>query len=317
MASYAAVLGVCIATFGLPADPIVLFVWLWLAAIAWRIDRPLRAHLTFARDWSGPVVFLLLYSYSRGIVHQLGIPVHYGFPITVDRWLGWGQLPVQRLQPAICGDSCQTAAWTPFDFVFTTTYYSHFVTAWILGVILWLRDRTAWSRWMSRFVTLNMVGLIGYVSFPMAPPWIASARGLISPALSVGVNKGWGVLGVHLAEVVRGPLDNPVAAMPSLHAATATLVALYGIQRLRGRARWLLLLYPLTMCVTLVYYAEHYVIDEIAGVLVAVGVQSCWARIERRRQTHARTDVDEGAVGGDAVSAVLAGAASSAPAALR
>jgi membrane-associated phospholipid phosphatase len=53
--------------------------------------------------------------------------------------------------------------------------------------------------------------------------------------------------------------------MPSLHAGIALFVALYGISRLRGRWRWLLLLYPLAMSFMLVYYAEHYVIDIVAG----------------------------------------------------
>ena len=33
--------------------------------------------------------------------------------------------------------------------------------------------------------------------------------------------------------------------------------------------RWLLLLYPLAMALALTYFAEHYVIDAIAGCLLA------------------------------------------------
>jgi membrane-associated phospholipid phosphatase len=65
-------------------------------------------------------------------------------------------------------------------------------------------------------------------------------------------------------------VGNPVAAMPSLHAGIAFLVALYGIQRLHTRWRWLLALYPLAMSTALVYNAEHYVIDILAGALLAV-----------------------------------------------
>ena len=53
--------------------------------------------------------------------------------------------------------------------------------------------------------------------------------------------------------------------MPSLHAALAIFVAWYGIRRLRTGLRWLLLLYPLAMSFMLVYYAEHYVVDIVAG----------------------------------------------------
>ena len=64
-------------------------------------------------------------------------------------------------------------------------------------------------------------------------------------------------------------VGNPVAAMPSLHTAIAVFVALYAITRLRSPWRWLLLLYPLAMSFMLVYYAEHYVIDIVAGFIAA------------------------------------------------
>ena len=57
--------------------------------------------------------------------------------------------------------------------------------------------------------------------------------------------------------------------MPSLHAGITFLVAMYGIWRLRTPLRWLLALYPLAMCVALVYYAEHYVVDVLAGAVLA------------------------------------------------
>ena len=60
--------------------------------------------------------------------------------------------------------------------------------------------------------------------------------------------------------------------MPSLHAGLSILVATYLITRLRSPWRWLMVLYPVAMSFMLVYYAEHYVIDIIAGgVCVAVG----------------------------------------------
>jgi membrane-associated phospholipid phosphatase len=67
-------------------------------------------------------------------------------------------------------------------------------------------------------------------------------------------------------------MGNKAAAMPSLHAGIAFLVVFYAIWRLRSPLRWLLLLYPVAMSTALVYFAEHYVIDAIAGALVAGAV---------------------------------------------
>lgn len=65
--------------------------------------------------------------------------------------------------------------------------------------------------------------------------------------------------------------ENDVAAMPSLHTALTVTVALimsrYGpVWRRAGIA------YVCMMGVALVYLGEHYVIDELAGVALALGV---------------------------------------------
>ena len=71
-------------------------------------------------------------------------------------------------------------------------------------------------------------------------------------------------------------LVNPVAAMPSLHVAFATLAAAYWWSRVRRRYRPLLLLYPVAMCFTLAYGGEHYVLDEVAGVAYALVILAVW-----------------------------------------
>ena len=58
---------------------------------------------------------------------------------------------------------------------------------------------------------------------------------------------------------------NPVAAVPSLHAAYTLLFTLF-LWRWAGRwGRPLLALYPLAMAFALVYTAEHYVVDILLG----------------------------------------------------
>jgi membrane-associated phospholipid phosphatase len=62
---------------------------------------------------------------------------------------------------------------------------------------------------------------------------------------------------------------NKVAAVPSLHAATALLIAMFFWSRTK-RWRWLLALYPVAMAASLVYLGEHYVSDILLGWLYAV-----------------------------------------------
>jgi hypothetical protein len=290
MAAFAVVAATWWLRVGIPADPISSFVWLWGASIAWRWGVPARRHLDFPRDWWPALATLLFYTYTRGLADGLGIAPHVRMPIVVDRWLGLGELPTQRLQDWLCASTCgdQSASrW--YDTLFTATYTTHFVCGLVLAVVLWLRNRDEWVRWMRRYLALNLAGLSIYVLYPMVPPWMASDHGAFSPAIERMTGRGGSGPGLQLAQLVMGPIGNPVAAMPSLHAGTACLVAFYGVSLLRSRLRWLLLLYPLVMTTTLVYFGEHYVIDAVAGALLA-GLVMSGCRWWERPRTRQRAD---------------------------
>ena len=59
--------------------------------------------------------------------------------------------------------------------------------------------------------------------------------------------------------------DNNVAAMPSLHGAYPMLICLFFWKDSSPRKRVLLAAYPICMAFTLVYTAEHFVIDIFVG----------------------------------------------------
>ncbi|MEK7409876.1 MAG: phosphatase PAP2 family protein, partial [Actinomycetota bacterium] len=62
-------------------------------------------------------------------------------------------------------------------------------------------------------------------------------------------------------------ITNPVAALPSLHAAFALLVVLFFWSQMSWWLRVVLLLLPLSMGLCLVYFGEHYVTDILLGWL--------------------------------------------------
>jgi hypothetical protein len=284
MLVYAGLLLLWCTTLGIPNDTVQVFLWLWVGTIAWNFEAPPRYHLNFLRDWWLPVVGLVVYFYSRGLTDELGLPVHVTMPIRVDEWLGVGELPTQRLQEALCGTPClktSEPAW--YDVAFTTVYASHFLTGLTIAAVLWVRERTAWLRWMRRYVAINFAALAVYILYPMAPPWMASEQGYIAADLPRITGRGWSDIGLGRFDLVLQGVGNPVAAMPSLHAGITFLVAMYGIWRLRSPLRWLLVLYPLAMSTALVYYAEHYVIDVIAGAALAALVMVGMGLWERSR----------------------------------
>ncbi len=290
MLVYAVALVCWISVLGLPKGTFRTFAWIWLALIAWNIRAPWRQHLMFLRDWWAPLAVLTVYLYSRGLADELGfVSVHVTEPIEVDRAMFGGTLPTEYLQAQLCGIPCErssTPAW--YDVLLTTVYYSHFFVALTTAAVLWVRNRSAWVGFMRRYLSLNILALVVYITYPMAPPWMAAQDGIISSDIARITGRGWYDLsasgGFHHKLSAVG---NPVAAMPSLHTAIAVFVAVYAITRLRSRWRWLLLLYPLAMSFMLVYYAEHYVIDIVAG-FVAAGLVLWGCQVwERWRQVPA------------------------------
>ena len=62
----------------------------------------------------------------------------------------------------------------------------------------------------------------------------------------------------------------PLEAMPAMHVAVPMLEALVLMAVWRRRASWLVLLYPATVGVGVLYLGEHYVVDVIVAVALAV-----------------------------------------------
>jgi hypothetical protein len=290
MIVWAVVFSVGVYFVGVPtSDPLIAFGWLWLATVAWRNYEPWRTHLRFLRDWLPICLLLVLYNVSRGYADRLFAP-HVTELIAFDKWvfggLTGGLTPTEWLQDHL---------WQPgvvqwWEVVVSIVYFSHFLTLPTIAVVLWMRSRTQWARFMRRWFLLCVFGLITYFLYPAAPPWWAALpeHGSLIDAERISTN-GWNAVGLHSAgntlNALQVEASNPVAAMPSLHTAFAFMAVVFFLPRVR-RLWWpLLLAYPLSMTFTLVYTAEHWVIDVLVGwvyvglVFLVVGAgERWWAR---------------------------------------
>jgi membrane-associated phospholipid phosphatase len=100
------------------------------------------------------------------------------------------------------------------------------------------------------------------------------------------VGRGWGKLNLHSASALidQGQASvNLVAAIPSLHAGLTAGVTAFLWNRVHRNWRPLLVAYPLIMAFTLVYSAEHYVIDILLGWALAAVVVAGLNRYDARR----------------------------------
>jgi len=275
--AYAVVLLAWAWVVGIPNDPIGISLWLWLLAICWRLDVSWQ----FPRDWWPWLLALVVYGLARGVTDDIGFTPHVTAPIRIDEWLGGGTVPTVRLQQDWCEDPCIYEGplhW--WDYATSAVYASHFLVGLSIAGVLWIRDRALWLSWIRRYLTISYLALAGYIVFPMAPPWMAARDGLLPPLTRMS-SRAFHDLGIERTTMVFGGLPNKTAAMPSLHAGIAFLVAFWAVRRLHRWWRWLLLLYPLAMSAALVYSAEHYLIDTILGAVIAamaMVIGSAWDR---------------------------------------
>ncbi|NYD58290.1 membrane-associated phospholipid phosphatase [Nocardioides marinisabuli] len=213
--------------------------------------------------------------------NRLGFEVALTWPAQVDRTLLGGVPTVWLQQHLVDG----TTHW--YDAAAALVYSTHFVAIPLLTAYVWFALRDRFVPLLASLLVFTVVGMTGYVVSPAAPPWLASQRGEIGPVERVS-HLGWEHLHLDWISVltVSGQSgSNPVAAMPSLHAGSAMLVALVLWPVLGAAGRTLALGYVLVMGLTLVYTGEHYVVDVVAGWLTAAAAACAGVVLARLRRT--------------------------------
>jgi hypothetical protein len=274
---------------GLPTDRVILLGWVLAGLALHAVTDGVRRVVRLLADWLPLVALLLAYDASRGLADGLGATVHVAELAEVDRWLTGGVLPTIVLQEH------WDAGW--WEALASLVYGSHFVVTPVVLAVLWLRDRARWVRYARLVVALSAAGLVTYVLYPAAPPWLAARDGVIGPVQRLS-GAGWETLGLPRAGALLADSQaqvNPVAAVPSLHTAFAVLVCLVLLPlAARTWQRVALVAYALLMPVVLVWAGEHYVVDTLLGAVYAAGVVlvaasarpvlgACGARVLGRR----------------------------------
>ena len=144
-----------------------------------------------------------------------------------------------------------------------TYWMSEFAVVGLALLYVYLRRHESFKRFRNWILLANVLGLVGYVLLPTAPPRMFQSLGFIDTLGNMSsMNHGSG-----LVEVA----PNPYAAMPSLHAADALIVAIMLITV--TRRRWLRLvwaLWPLWVWFCVMATANHFWLDVVGGVAVAL-----------------------------------------------
>jgi hypothetical protein len=175
--------------------------------------------------------------------------------------------------------------WTQSSRVLETlvswTYWNSEFT--VIGLaLLWVyfRRNAAFTRFRNTILLANVLGLLGYVFLPTAPPRFFTSMGFTDTLGQFGgLNHGSGL--VQLAA-------NPYAAMPSLHSADALIVGVILASVVRSpfaKAVWVL--WPAWVWFAVMATGNHFWLDVLAGIVLAVIALAIVYR-ERARSTIAR-----------------------------
>jgi hypothetical protein len=286
--AYVGVSALVVALAGFP-DRHWLLVWLLglVFLLGWRNQQPVLRTLY---DWLPLLVILAAYDIVRSHAESLITRAHLEPMIWFDELIGFGTAPTVRLQDALF--DAQHPHW--YDYASLVVYASHFLAAIGVGATVYFVARLRFARYAFTFLVCSLAGFATYVIFPAIPPWMASKQGAL-PHTYRSVDIIWDHIGLDfLAKVFSGDpkYSNPVGALPSLHAAYPLLLVLLFWAVASPRWRVALVAYTAAMSFVLVYFAEHYVFDLLAGYVYAVVAFWGVGRILDRR-----TSVPAGAEG--------------------
>jgi len=172
-------------------------------------------------------------------------------------------------------------------------YYdnAHFIVT--LGLLgwLWYKRPDIYRPLRNALVTINVLGLLVFWLYPVAPPRMLLGVGFSDVVASTHAFGSW-----HTGALASAA--NQLAAMPSLHMAWAVWCAIV-LRRLSPRpwVRALALLYPCLTALAVLCTGNHFLADVLAGIATAGLATLLVAALERlRRERRSPLRVAQGTI---------------------
>jgi membrane-associated phospholipid phosphatase len=215
-----------------------------------------RGYADFARQlaiWFG---FYVLYQVARGAADRdVAAAFDNGLKV-IDAERRMGALWELSLQGALGSSKVliELTSWT--------YWLSQFAVLGLALLFVYLRRNEHFLRFRDTVLVANVIGLVGYVLLPTAPPRMFPDVGFVDTlARFSSIN--------HSSAAVEFA-SNPYAAMPSLHALDALLVSVVMatvVRRVWAKVLWLA--WAPWVWFSVMATGNHFWLDVAAGVLVA------------------------------------------------
>ena len=225
----------------------------YAASVSRRLPRGWAHFLLQIAIWLG---FYVVYQVVRGHADQ-----NVTKAFTDGRWI----ISTEQRLHTLVEPSFQRVVEAHNSLIDLTTYtywLSQFAVVGIALLWIYFRRHERFFDFRNTLVIANLLGLVGYLVVPTAPPRFFPASGFTDTlALHARVNQGSGLL-FHVT--------NQYAAMPSLHSMDAIIVGVtmaYLCKSWVAKVVWLL--WAPWVWFTVMSTGNHYWLDVAAGVLLA------------------------------------------------
>ncbi len=233
-----------------------------LTAAAWAPELKLRRERLW---WFGYVAGIFVYTLLRAVADETVIPIRTSYPVFFDRAVFLGNDPIEVLQHRFFDVSDTRLA----DIGAVAMHWSFFLAPHVMAVAVYRWRRPHFKPYVLVIVGTMYLGLVLFFLVPTAPPWMAAQYGHLD-----GVYRVMDFVGGRVSQDTYQSFyaslgePNSVAAMPSIHEGVTFAMYLWAREHAKRLAPWLLL-YSVLMGLSLMYMAEHYLLDLLAGVAVA------------------------------------------------
>ncbi len=239
-------------------------------------------------------VFLLgimfaVYELGRHLVDaEAGIATAHARQVwDLERWL---RLPSETVVQSWILDHADVAKLCNLYYVGV-----HFPATFAVLIWLFVRHRGQYLRVRTEMILATAVALVIHINYPLAPPRLVSAFGIVDTMVTVGPSA--------YPQSTTSGFANQFAAMPSLHVGWAVLMAVAVIRVYKSRWRWAALLYPAATWSVVVVTGNHYILDGVIGTLIvllavaACGLVPRWRAAAKSIPVHASAPVSPAPTG--------------------
>ena len=188
------------------------------------------------------------------------------------------------------------------DLLAAIPYFGFIYIAFGYAGFLFFVDRQRMRKYLWSLTVANYIAFVMWIVVPAAPPWYLRMHG---PEIDInalpnaaGLLRVDALLGISYFESFYSRSSSVFGALPSMHCAFPVLGLLTAWKPTTWKTRWIHLLYASTMFAAAVYLDHHWIIDGIAGWIVAsvsVALVAWVFRLQRNLDNAREPDLDAAA----------------------